>query len=141
MSSFEDTCPSNLIEVLRVIKDNAPHEVIEDFTAADESAAYHFSMGRYMRNTWSMWADRDKPAPNALVSYFWKYGVYHADDMSGIITDSLHRWLNDKPIDLKSQIAHYMKFWTTSTKKYGGDGFLEKKLKEAYNNKELWKEE
>lgn len=134
MNSFKDTCPSNLIEVLEIIKKNAPQEVIEDFTKADESGLYHFSMGHYMRNTWSLWADKDKPAPNALVAFFWKHGVYHADDMSGIITNSLHNWLNDKPIDLRGQLVEYINHW----RKYEWDYGLEK-LEEAYNNEDLWR--
>ena len=140
MTDLKDTCPGNLIEVLEVIKKNAPKEVVEDFTRANESGLYHFGMGRYMRNSWGLWVDKDKPAPNALVAYFWKHGVYHADDMTSIIFLSLHKWLNNKPIDLRSQLVTYINHWKKSTKNYGGNDFLENKLEEAYNNKELWEE-
>lgn len=133
--NLEETCPNNLIEVLVILKANAPQQVIDDFTKADESGSYHFNMGKYMRNAWSLWAEHNEPAPNALVAFFWKHGVYHADDMSGIINQSLHRWLNDRPIDLRDQLKTYINHWRNV---YFVD-YLAKKLEAAYNNEELWR--
>ena len=38
-------------------------------------------------------------------------GIYHPDDMSGIILDSYHRYLTGKEIKLEEQIKFYQDYW------------------------------
>jgi len=46
-----------------------------------------------------------------LCEYFTKLGLSHADDMAGVILTSYHRHLNEKDLNLDTQINHYMEFW------------------------------
>lgn len=73
----------------------------------------HFGFGMYLRNSWGLWRH------SQLHQYFDSIGVFHADDMSGIILTSYHRYLNKRPIQLDSQINYYRSFW----KKMNVDGF------------------
>ena len=38
-------------------------------------------------------------------------GLSHADDMSGVILQSFHRYLNEKPLNVEGQIKDYQDFW------------------------------
>lgn len=46
-------------------------------------------------------------------AWFNQVGIYHPDDMSGIILDSFWRKLNNKPIGLDEQIKYYQDYWRT----------------------------
>jgi hypothetical protein len=58
-----------------------------------------------MRNNWNLWTK------SRLKRYFNRKGIYHPDDMSGIILKSYYRHLNDIDIDLKNQIKYYQNYW------------------------------
>lgn len=66
---------------------------------------YHHSLGRQLRNDWGLWRG------SKLKIYFQKLGIDHADDMSGIILTSYHRWLNNRTIELNKQIKEYQDYW------------------------------
>lgn len=70
----------------------------------------HFTLGLYMRNHWGLWGT------SKLKRYFEALGVFHPDDMSTIILKSYHRYLNDKPLALDSQVQYYQKFWLAQTR-------------------------
>jgi hypothetical protein len=88
-------------------------------------AASHMGLGTWIRNTLGLWADCQKePAEERapLVRWFNKKGIYHPDDMSGIILTSWHRKLNGKKKKIKEQVKHYREFWAeTSSKVNEGD--------------------
>ncbi len=58
----------------------------------------HHGLGRYLRNNWGLWG-RSKLAENLS-----QMGVFHPDDMSGIILDSYQRKLKGEAIKLEEQI-------------------------------------
>jgi hypothetical protein len=102
--------PKNLEECFKLlIKENCNRDLCE-FTSKKEDkngfVGYHFSTGMQMRNNWGLWKSGNK-----LVKYFNKLGIYHADDMSGIILTSFHRYLNKKSIQLEKQIKFYINYW------------------------------
>lgn len=76
----------------------------------------HHFYGMNLRNDWGLWWQKDwvekygteKPP---LVQWFNDHEIYHADDMSGIITTTLHRKYFNQPINLEQQIAVYHKHW------------------------------
>jgi hypothetical protein len=70
---------------------------------------YHFGTGMSIRNNWKLWAGTSE-----LSKYFRDLGINHPDDMSGIILRSLHRKLNEKPIELEKQIKYYQDYWAES---------------------------
>jgi hypothetical protein len=65
----------------------------------------HMGFGMWMRNNWQLWGG------SRLSKYFNELGIHHPDDMSGIILDSYHRYLNNQEIQLDEQIQHYKDYW------------------------------
>lgn len=70
----------------------------------------HFSTGLWMRNKWKLWKK------SRLARYFNDLGIFHPDDMSGIILTSYHRRLLGKDILLHQQIEGYQLYWKVSAK-------------------------
>jgi hypothetical protein len=75
-------------------------------------AGAHFGLGMWLRNNWGLWVG------SRLSVYFNNMGIKHPDDMSGIILTSYHRFLNDRDIDLDSQVLHYKDYWKNYEKKF-----------------------
>lgn len=73
-------------------------------------AQYHFGLGMWMRNNWGFWKDLD------LAKWFNKKGVFHPDDMSGVVLTSYWRCLNGKRIDLAGQVKVYQDYWKAAAK-------------------------
>lgn len=99
--------PTNLEECITKIQVIAP-QVIKMFKDCDDeciTSTYHFSLGMHLRNEWELWRH------NKLTKYFNKLGIYHADDMSGIILTSTYRSLHNQDIKLKEQVKYYRNYW------------------------------
>lgn len=106
----EDPIPTNLDESIEFLKRKIPAGELEEFKNLPERRAVgatHHGIGMHLRNTWGLWSGSE------LKDWFLERGVWHADDMSGIIIKSFHRVLNDKPIELEKQISFYFykKYW------------------------------
>ncbi|MBV9927553.1 MAG: hypothetical protein JOZ96_21225 [Acidobacteria bacterium] len=71
----------------------------------DDMVLYHRSLGTWVRNNWALWAG------SRLSRYFNGLGIYHPDDMSGIILTSFWRHLHSQPIRLDEQVERYKKYW------------------------------
>lgn len=65
----------------------------------------HMGLGMWMRNKWQLWGG------SRLSKFFNDLGIYHPDDMSGIILISFHRYLNNKEIKLDEQVKYYQDYW------------------------------
>jgi hypothetical protein len=85
-------------------------EEIKSKTEEAFSSASHFGLGLWMRNNWGLWKS------SRLYLYFKEKGIFHPDDMSGIILDSYHRKLNGKEIELEKQIEKYQEYWKQQQK-------------------------
>jgi hypothetical protein len=92
---------------------------IQAMTEDEFSGRYHLGFGMWMRNNWGLWKG------SRLSKYFNSLGVYHPDDMTGIIFDSYHRKLNGDEIRLNEQIKFYQEYWEKAKRKE-----LERKKKE-----------
>jgi len=79
---------------------------IENLKNEDPAAFHHFT-GRWIRNNWSLW-----DTESSLHKEFNAIGIFHADDMSGIILETAHRILNKEPINLAGQVNYYKAYWT-----------------------------
>lgn len=92
-----------IIQLIRMM----PPKDIQKFKNETEQSIvkYHFGFGMRLRNRWGLWNE------SRLARWFNEKGITHADDMSGIIFTSLHRRLNDKPIELEKQIKQYQEYW------------------------------
>lgn len=101
--------PANLTESIEELKRRLPTKgnVLDEFKSNPIEIAidYHLTLGRWIRNNWIHNGD------GKLVNYFNKRGIYCADDMSGIMLDSLWKDLHGVPIGLEEQVAQYKKFW------------------------------
>lgn len=68
-------------------------------------ASSHFSLGLSIRNNWGLWKG------SRLSRFFNEKGIYHPDDMSGIIICSYYRHLTKQDIKLEEQIKSYQDYW------------------------------
>jgi hypothetical protein len=104
--------PKNLEEALSYLNCQWSENDKLAFKSNDENEAtggLHFGTGTAIRNNWGLWKKK-----TSLVKYFNKRGIFHPDDMTGIIFTSFHRMLNNKPIDLNKQIEYYKDYWKES---------------------------
>ena len=69
------------------------------------TARMHLSLGTWMRNNWGLWQG------SRLSRYFNKKGIYHPEDMSGVILTSYYRHLNGRDIDFNEQVIYYQNYW------------------------------
>lgn len=101
--------PIDLIDAISFFECKYSEESLNDFKNKEEQTAIadiHLGTGRIIRNNWGLWSGKSK-----LAKYFNDLGIHHPDDMSGIILTSLHRKLNNKPIELDKQVREYQLFW------------------------------
>lgn len=66
----------------------------------------HHLLGRWIRNNWGLWNEDNK-----LHKWFKALGIWHADDMSGIILTTYYRKTHNMHMELGEQIKHYKKYW------------------------------
>ncbi|WP_139059012.1 DUF6794 domain-containing protein [Polaribacter vadi] len=104
----ESYVPKNLDEALTQIDFNLSDSLkleIKKKSENDFTSESHFGLGIGMRNNWRLWKGSD------LSKYFNSIGIYHPDDMSGIILTSYYRKLTGHEIKLDEQIAYYKEYW------------------------------
>lgn len=82
----------------------AARDTLTSWTEEDLPKA-HFGLGMWIRNEWGLWSK------SRLAKWFNAQGVWHPDDMSGIILTSYLRHLHNKPIALDDQIYYYTEYW------------------------------
>lgn len=78
---------------------------VKSWTEDEFSSKAHLGFGTWMRNNWQLWAG------SRLTRYFNALGIYHPEDMSGIILTSYHRHLQHQPLNLPAQIESYQAYW------------------------------
>ncbi len=72
----------------------------------------HHSLGRWIRNNWNLWkVEGYENKDYRLHDYFVQCGLWHADDMSGLILTSFWRYLHKEPLRIEEQIEHYKIYW------------------------------
>jgi len=99
--------------------DDSTKVKVKNWTEKDFLGNAHFGFGRWMRNNWQLWGG------SRLSKYFNELGIYHPDDMSGIVLTSYHRYLTNQEIKLEEQVKYYQDYWENSKTKE-----LERKQKE-----------
>ena len=107
--------PKTLDECFPILDKELHPDTIKEFKEMEEKdmmASTHFTLGRWLRNEWALWDNKTE-----LHNWFKdELGIWHADDMSGIILTSYHRKLNGKDIALNEQIQFYKDWWETEGK-------------------------
>jgi hypothetical protein len=118
--------PKDLNECVELLVAATDPLIIEELKGTDEDVMgrYHHSVGRNIRNNWGMWHS------SPLSKYFFSIGIYHADDMSGIIFTSFHRHIAGRPLDVEGQVKYYDDFWIKSL---GEAGYEEMKRDILHN--------
>ena len=103
--------PRDLKSALYALSKIIDHETQRAIQELDDeeyiSATLHHTLGRHIRNEWQLWSG------GKLHKWFKSRGIWHADDMSGIIITSYWRQQHEKPICLQEQIQSYLKYWAT----------------------------
>ncbi|MBA2435525.1 MAG: hypothetical protein H0W34_15045 [Pyrinomonadaceae bacterium] len=78
---------------------------IKAMKSEDDMIEYHMGLGTGLRNDWGLWRG------SRLSRWFNQRGIFHPDDMSGIIFDTFWDKLHGKPFRLQKKIAVYQKYW------------------------------
>jgi hypothetical protein len=107
--------PKDLEDCFKELKTMLHPALIEEMKSGTENdmMRYHHGLGMWLRNNWGLWSG------SRLKKYFNEIGIYHPDDMSGIILASFWRHLNNKPIQLQEQIKYYQEYWKNMKKQKG----------------------
>ena len=73
---------------------------VEDYFVTDA----HFGVGMWIRNNWMLWSKSSR-----LVAYFNEFGVEEADDMSALICQCYHRYVNERDLDFEGLVREFKK--------------------------------
>ena len=65
----------------------------------------HHTTGSWIRNNWGLWAGSE------LRDSFFEMGLFHADDMSGIILGKVQARIRQDEFNLESEIKRYQNYW------------------------------
>ncbi|MCB2411162.1 DUF6794 domain-containing protein [Hymenobacter lucidus] len=90
---------------LQKLHSDSLKQCIVSQTEEEFTAGAHFGLGMWMRNNWGLW--RGGP----LAKHFNTLGVYHPDDMSGIILTTYYRALRQQDWQLDQQVQRYQAYW------------------------------
>lgn len=66
---------------------------------------FHHTTGMWIRNNWGLWKGSE------LRDFFFNLGVFHADDMSGIIFAKVQAKIRGEEYDLEKEIKRYEDYW------------------------------
>jgi hypothetical protein len=105
IDEIDETTPKNLDEALEILWNEKNIQFAKEAKSDNFTGALHHGFGTGLRNGWNLWGK------SPLTEWFNSVGIYHADDMSGIIMDSFWRKANGKDIDLEGQIKVYRAHW------------------------------
>jgi hypothetical protein len=70
------------------------------------AGSFHDSLGRWIRNTWGLWDENSD-----LYKYFKVMGLWHADDMSGLILESYKCYLDGKEFIIQTYVKNVQEYW------------------------------
>lgn len=109
----DDKIPKDLQAAIQELKNKLDEELLQQIKDGKiKPASVHFTAGMSIRNKWGLWSSATEDQETTrLAQWFNDKGIYHADDMSGIILESLWREIRNEPIDLEGQIEYYREYW------------------------------
>lgn len=100
--------PMDLQDCLRQLDILIPDSVRDNIRQMEEQTFCtnaHFGLGMWIRNHWQLWGQ------SRLWTYFHKLGLSHPDDISDLILQSYHRYLNGKPLNIRPYIQKTKQYW------------------------------
>jgi hypothetical protein len=103
--------PMTLEDAVAQLK--AEQETAEWAKSVEQEAvgAVHFTGGMRLRNDWGLWT-----GSRLALNLHHRFGLTHADDMSGLILHCLHREMNGLPWEVEIEVDRYRVYWA----KHGG---------------------
>jgi len=96
-----------VLQLTKILPDTTQQKILS-MTEDEFLAGSHFGLGMWIRNNWSLWRGGE------LVNEFKSKGIFHPDDMSGIILKCYYRQLHNQEWELDKQIAFYQNYWKES---------------------------
>ena len=98
--------PKNLDEAVELVLVELSQDNIYDIQETEEEWAAICLNGMAIRNEWNLWFE------SPLSLWFASKGIYHADDMSGIICKEVwNRVKKKKSVDMDEEFTYYSKYW------------------------------
>jgi len=100
--------PANLEEAVTQLKKILPdttQQKVLSMTEEEFLGGSHFGLGMWIRNNWGLWRGGE------LAKEFNAKGIFHPDNMSGIILKCYYRQLHNQDWKLDEQIAFYQNYW------------------------------
>ena len=105
--------PTTLEEAVEVVVAALEDADRDQILATSNEAAVHLGFGMYLRNRWGLWTDE-----SPLRKHFQeRFGLGHADDISGIICTSVWASVYGVPFDPEPTVARFKEHWA----RYGVD--------------------
>ena len=98
--SLEDA----VIQLSKVLPDTTQQNILL-MTEDEFTVGSHFGLGMWIRNNWI------RRGGGKLVDDFLSKGIFHPDDMSGIILTCYYRQLHNQDWELDEQIKSYKDYW------------------------------
>ena len=102
---MKDKIPETLEEAVLMLVANNKSQIKK--LRKEDMAKYHFSTGMNIRNAWGLW----KEDSTLHIHFKEKYGLWHADDMSGLIFHCFHKAINKEAWEAEKQAAYYHEYW------------------------------
>jgi len=99
--------PINLEDCFNELQKMLHPDFLTEFKNKSEKelSEYHMGLGLWLRDNWGLWGG------SRLSKYFNQLGIFHPDDMSGIIIDTFWSKLNNRPQRLNDKIEFYQEYW------------------------------
>lgn len=122
---MKNKIPETLEEAILILVANNTSQL--EKLRNDDMAKYHHGTGTNIRNAWGLWK-KDSPLHKHLHE---RFGLSHADDLSGIIFYCFHKAINKEPwtYGVKKEVERYRKHWESFG--YEIDGETKKELKKC----------
>jgi hypothetical protein len=94
-----------VIQLTKILPDTTQQKILS-MTEDEFLGGSHFGLGMWIRNNWGLWRG------GKLAKEFNNKGIFHPDDMSGIILKCYYRQLHNQDWGLDEQIKLYKDYWT-----------------------------
>lgn len=114
-----DFVPSTIEEAINHIVESLDEKECEFIRSSGDSVVIHHTVGRYIRNNWSLWSP-DTPLKRDAVE---TYQIAHADDISGLIFDWVYAKVQGIPFDPQECCERFHEHWAQA--QFGGQTSLE----------------
>lgn len=107
MNINQDYVPSTIKDAVNHIVESLSIEDRQFIEAYNNNASVHHTIGRYIRNNWSLWG-KDSPLKRDAVN---TYGIAHADDISSLVLDWVYHIVNKEEFNPHQAVKKFHEHW------------------------------